>query len=144
MGVFNGEFGEVKEINERRNRIIVRLDDGNMRTIPLDRYKEVVLGYAITTNSAQGKTYETAFVLTGSTMQDRELTYVQASRARGATRIFATFDQMDTGELIKMMNRSNQKLIAQQMREQQAEEERSVVGVMNQAMKKMEERGISI
>jgi len=141
LGLINGEFGEVKEINEKRNRITIRLDDGQMRTVPLDRYKDVVLGYAITTHKAQGKTFESTCVLTGSAMQDRELTYVQASRARGTTRIFATFDQMDTGELTKMMNKSNQKLIAQQMREQ---EERSIAGVMNKALEKMNERGISI
>ena len=66
--------------------LTVKLDDG--RTVSLDTrlYDHVQLGYSFTTHKAQGMTAEHSFILAGGPMTSRELTYVQASRARGDSR----------------------------------------------------------
>lgn len=112
LGICNGDTGTVREVNVSRNRMTVKLDSGELKTVPLERYTNIELGYAVTTHKAQGKTVDNAYVLTGETMQDRELSYVQMSRARGTTRVYATFDQVNAGELATMMSRSNQKEMA--------------------------------
>ena len=64
------------------------LDNGKRVFIPLEGYEHVRLGYAVTTHKGQGATVENAFVLLGGPMQDRELSYVQMSRARGETHLY--------------------------------------------------------
>ena len=54
-------------------------------------------------------TVERAYVLTGGTLTDREMTYVQASRARGTTRWYVGHD---LDEVTQRMNRSHEKLAA--------------------------------
>lgn len=153
LGLINGEGGIVRSVNIRRNELTVKLDNGEMRSVPLDRYKDVALGYAMTTNKAQGKTVENTYLFAGSNqMQSRELSYVQVSRARGQTHIFVTKEQMQEGALAKEMSRNQQKVLAHEWKEEirakrqreEKERERSVAGVMGKAIEKMEERGISI
>ena len=62
----------------------------------------------------QGATVERCFVLCGGSMQDREATYVQASRAREETRLYV--DRVSAGEefsgLVRSMERSRAKELA--------------------------------
>jgi len=92
----------------------VRFDDGRLAVIPLSDFKNVSLGYAVTTHKAQGVTVDRAFVLLGGPMQDRELSYVQASRARTETRLYA--DRETAGDnlvdLTRAMQRSRPKILA--------------------------------
>jgi|GEM_PF-6620849 len=68
-------------------------------------------GYAMTTHRAQGITAEEVLVLTGTLQsRDRELTYVQASRARGATRIYIAGEPLE--EAAHRMNHSRPKEMA--------------------------------
>ena len=80
-----------------------------MKTFP-----HVELGYAVTTHKAQGMTAKDAYVLAGGAMQDRELTYVQASRGKGVTRFYLT--EADTGpelrDISRQMSKSNRKELA--------------------------------
>ena len=48
-------------------------------------------------------TVQNTFVLAGGAMQDRELSYVQASRARGDVRFFT--DEMEAGEDLAQLSR---------------------------------------
>jgi hypothetical protein len=61
-------------------------------------------------------------------MQDKELSYVQASRARGVTQLFTT--QMEAGpeheRLSRMMSKSHQKQLATDLQEQQGRHENEV------------------
>ena len=63
---------------------------------------------------AQGVTTEQVYVLAGNEMTHRELAYVDASRARGTTRIFT--EQADAGEtltsLARRMSKSRAKDLA--------------------------------
>jgi Ti-type conjugative transfer relaxase TraA len=120
LGVLNGEKATVREIDAKSETLIARMDGGELRVIPLQKYDQVQLGYAFTTHAEQGDTREKSFVLVGGSMQDRELSYVQMSRHRAEARIFTSIE--DAGNsleaLAEVMSRSRQKELAQEKREQ--------------------------
>jgi conjugative relaxase-like TrwC/TraI family protein len=120
LGVRNGEFGTVKEIDPINQTIKIRLDNGSRVKISLQTYDSIQLGYAVTTHKAQGVTVDRSYILAGGSMQDRELSYVQMSRSRTQTKIYTERAEVgDTiAELSKTMNRSRQKDIAQEKSEQ--------------------------
>lgn len=113
-GVSNGTLATIESINVLDRALTVTLDNKERRTIPLNRYKDVALGYAVTTHKAQGVTTENAYVLIGGSNQNREITYVQASRARGDTRFYT--ERAEVGEtlaqLSDQMQKSRQKELA--------------------------------
>ena len=123
-GVNNGDLGTVRDFEPITKHLIVKLDSGERVEVPTLVYKDISLGYAITTHKGQGKTVDNAFVLAGGSMQDRELSYVQMSRSRDETKIY--IEKSDAGEtlteLSKQMNNSRQKEMAHTLikeREQQ-------------------------
>lgn len=88
--VRNGDLGTVHRLDLARGRMTVRLDGGRDVVLPLAGFEHFELGYAVTTHKAQGATVRCAYVLCGNeAMTDRELTYVQASRAKQDTQFFA-------------------------------------------------------
>ncbi len=101
--VRNGGTGTVSALPEDDRAIRVRLDEGFEIGIDLSSYDNIELGYAVTTHKGQGQTVENAFVLAGGPMTDREITYVQSSRARGPTRIYS--DILSGGESIEALAR---------------------------------------
>ena len=107
LGVMNGDVGAVQQVIN--HSLAVRMDDGRSVTVDVRTYDHLRLGYALTTHKAQGMTAETAFVLTGGPMTDREISYVQASRARGTTRWYVA-DEL--APVIERMKRSHEKLAA--------------------------------
>jgi ATP-dependent exoDNAse (exonuclease V) alpha subunit len=129
-GVENGCLGAVAGVDSARQVLTVKLDKGKAVLIPVKEYEHVKLGYAVTTHKSQGATTENAYVLLGGPSQDRELSYVQASRARGTTRFF--LDRLEAGEdlqeLCKQMERSRQKDLAHDLLEQRGREERESQG----------------
>jgi ATP-dependent exoDNAse (exonuclease V) alpha subunit len=94
--------------------------------VPIKDYAHLKLGYALTTHKAQGATTENAYVLLGGPSQDRELSYVQASRARGTTRFF--LGKLEAGEdlrdLCKQMERSRQKDLSHDLLDGQGKEQK--------------------
>jgi conjugative relaxase-like TrwC/TraI family protein len=114
LGVKNGQLGTVTHVDCVAQTLYVQLDNKRKVQIPIQHYKDIKLGYAVTTHKSQGMTAENAFVLTSTSMQDKELSYVQASRARESTRIFTT--KVEAGEqlseLSAVMSRSRQKELA--------------------------------
>lgn len=103
FGLRNGDLGTVVAVRPGDEELTVRLDSGRVVAIPLADYSHVRLGYAMTTHKGQGVTCESAFVLAGGGMQDRHLTYVQASRARGETRLF--IDSLEAGAELTLIAR---------------------------------------
>lgn len=127
LGVFNGDLGTIERIRVSllpgHTEITVRLDRQERMglfqkharaTFTLKEYRDIDLGYAITTHKAQGGTFERSFVLGGGWMQDRELSYVQMSRAREETRLYVS--EADAGEdlsaLVSEMSRTRAKDLA--------------------------------
>lgn len=108
LGVMNGDFGTLEAVL-KGSQVLVRLDR-EVRGVPvrvsldLPHFTDLALGYAVTTHKAQGVTLERTLVLAGGWMQDRELSYVQMSRARGETHIFVT--ERDAGEDIAALTHS--------------------------------------
>lgn len=129
LGVTNGSFATIKSVAAKRTGgLSITAELGGSRKsvrFSTDNYDSIQLGYASTTHKAQGMTTENAFVLTNETMQDRELSYVQISRATEATRIYTTEDEAgeDLTSLAQSFERSRQKELAVLQRER-ADEER--------------------
>ena len=113
-GVKNGDRGDVIEVDAEKGTLAARLDSGELVRLSLADYGHVRPGYAMTTHKGQGATTENAYILAGGSMQDREISYVQASRSRGETRIFT--DVEEAGEsltrLVRQMSNSRQKEMA--------------------------------
>ena len=121
LGVNNGDLGTVVTVNQLRTRVSVRIDSGKRVDVLIKKYNHkrgdrkgelaLRLGYAVTTHKGQGSTVEKAYVLAGGFMQDREISYVQASRARRETRVYT--DEREAGKdlsgLARQMSTSRQK-----------------------------------
>src|SRR5690606_32492737 len=119
LGISNGDLGEVVSVSPGRNRLTVRLDRGERVTVDVTKYRDLALGYALTTHKAQGVTVENALVLLGGSMQDRELSYVQLTRARGNTWIFTSeaLAGPNLHELSSAMSRSRRKTLAHDLQQ---------------------------
>ena len=111
------EFATVTRIERLSGRLTVQLDGQDDRPVrfSLRDFDSLRLGYAATVHRAQGMTLEQdAYVLVGGSMQNREMTYVQISRARGETHLFC--DERTAGrdesELVRMVSRSEEKFSA--------------------------------
>jgi Ti-type conjugative transfer relaxase TraA len=91
LDVRNGQRGILKEIDEKARTIAVRMDDGKDKVLNLDEYHSIDYGWASTTHKAQGATVERAYVYghTKESMANQHATYVQISRAREETKIYA-------------------------------------------------------
>lgn len=129
VGVVNGDLGTVVKVNPLTDHLYVRLDRNDLIAVPLFNYRSVELGYALTTHKMQGETTTNAYVLSGGSMLDREMAYVQMSRHRDNARLY--FAVEDSGNEIQriaaVMNRSRQKEIAQEQRpEYQHDRERPI------------------
>jgi Ti-type conjugative transfer relaxase TraA len=127
FNVKNGDLGTVLDISQIQRQIKVKLDNENNVTIPFQRYTDIQLGYAVTTHKAQGVTVNKAYVLVGGNMQDRELSYVQMSRGKEQTKIYTNRADGDENKnvidsLSKLMNRSRQKDIAQDVVKEKIQE----------------------
>lgn len=106
LGVENGTLGVIEDISLLGSRLRVRLDDKRCISFTLSEYRALELSYASTAHKGQGCTVENAFVLAGGPMQDRELSYVQMSRARGTTRLY--WDNAEPGPLLEPLTRAMQ------------------------------------
>lgn len=111
--VRNGHLGVVVKVGSLSKVITVKLEDERMVTIPLKKYSDLTTSYALTCHASQGITIENSYILLGGSMQDREISYVQASRARGTTRMFC--DEESSKGLAQQMARSRQKNLAHEV-----------------------------
>jgi conjugative relaxase-like TrwC/TraI family protein len=107
LGVFNGDLGTISAADA--DTVEVLLDQGRTVVVDLKKYEALRLGYAVTTHKAQGLTTDATLILTGP-MQDRELSYVQVSRARHRTEIFGPAESEE--RLATRMSRSRRKTLA--------------------------------
>lgn len=123
FGVLNGDLGTVVRVHPLKEAISVFMDPrgdgtaGRIVTITLKDYDKLQLGYARTTHKEQGATVENAFVLLGGAMQDKEISFVQASRHREGVRLYA--DRFEAGHelegLAMQMELSGAKVLAHEL-----------------------------
>lgn len=121
LGVSNGDFGTIENIrgllSSPLTPLTIRLDHEDEHGKPVRvtltpaAYKDLELGYAVTTHKAQGATVDRTFVLGGGWMQDRELSYVQMSRHREDCHIYTSVADAgeDLGALSQSMSHSRMK-----------------------------------
>jgi ATP-dependent exoDNAse (exonuclease V) alpha subunit len=116
LGLVKSEFATVTRIERLSERLTVQLDgQEELVRFSLREFDSLRLGYAATVHRAQGMTLEQdAYVLVGSSMQNREMTYVQISRARGETHLFCDEKTAgrDESELVRKVSRSEEKFSA--------------------------------
>jgi ATP-dependent exoDNAse (exonuclease V) alpha subunit len=91
--VENGATGEVLALNLDANTIDVQLAD---RTVTLYGPQQTALrlNYAQHVYSAQGRTVDRAYIVTGSWQAGRETSYVAASRTREASFVFSDYSSL--------------------------------------------------
>ena len=85
IGVFNGDTGILREINEFAETAEVEFEDGRFATYSFKQLEELELAYAITIHKSQGSEYPAVIlpVLSGPQMLlNRNLLYTAVTRAR--------------------------------------------------------------
>lgn len=85
VGVFNGDMGIVREINEYAETMTVEFDEGRMVEYAWKNIDELELAYAITIHKSQGSEYPAVVIplLNGPRMlMNRNLLYTAVTRAR--------------------------------------------------------------
>ena len=85
MGVFNGDVGTIKEINDYTEMLSVEYDEGKIVEYPFKLLEELELAYAITIHKSQGSEYPAVVIplLSGPRMlMNRNLLYTAVTRAR--------------------------------------------------------------
>lgn len=99
-GVFNGDMGIVREINDFAETMTVEFDEGRMVEYPYKLLGELELAYAITIHKSQGSEYPAVVIplLSGPSMlMNRNLLYTAVTRARKCVTLVGnevTFAQM--------------------------------------------------
>jgi ATP-dependent exoDNAse (exonuclease V) alpha subunit len=119
LNVENGDMGRVVSVDEQSQSMDVRLDDGRRVSLGLQEYPHVRLGYACTTHKLQGASLENVYLLMGGGMLDREMAYVQLSRAKGQAWIFTSELEAGPGlvDLVRQASKSHQKTMAVDLQE---------------------------
>ncbi len=93
LGVKNGSTGTITAIKQdRRSRKItlsVSLDSGEQIQFNTSDYNSMEYGYAVSIHKSQGKTVDRSFVWLNESFLNKELNYVQMSRSRYETQVYA-------------------------------------------------------
>ena len=95
QGIFNGDVGMIKEINETAKTVVVEYDDLRRVTYPVSGLDEIELAYAITIHKSQGSEYPAVIMplLAGPKMLfNRNLLYTGVTRAKNCVTILGSRD----------------------------------------------------
>ena len=98
MGIFNGDFGRIEEIDTRSASMTVCFDDARTVEYPFTELEDLELAYAITVHKSQGSEYPAVIlpILTGpSGLFNRNLLYTAVTRARNCVVILGSRDGVD-------------------------------------------------
>ena len=108
MGIFNGDMGIIREINEYSQDLVVEYDEKRRVRYPFADLDEIELSYAITIHKSQGSEYPAVIlpILGGPRMLlNRNLLYTAVTRAKSTVVILGsnqTLEQMvDNEEQLK-------------------------------------------
>lgn len=99
LGVFNGDMGIVKEINDYAQNIVVEYDEHKRVTYPFAGLDELELAYAITIHKSQGSEYPAVIMplLSGPRMLfNRNLLYTGVTRAKACVTILGSKQMVNT------------------------------------------------
>lgn len=84
-GIFNGEFGIIKDINEEESQIQVEYDDGKIAWYGYQELEQIEHAYAITVHKSQGSEFDVVILpITASApmLLTRNLLYTAITRAK--------------------------------------------------------------
>jgi exodeoxyribonuclease V alpha subunit len=93
QGIFNGDMGTIREINEFANILTIEFDEGRFVDYPFSNIEELELAYALTIHKSQGREYPAVILplLTGPRMLfSRNLLYTAVTRARKCVMILGS------------------------------------------------------
>ena len=93
QGIFNGDMGTIREINEFANILTIEFDEGHFVDYPFSNIEELELAYAVTIHKSQGSEYPAVILplLTGPRMLfSRNLLYTAVTRARKCVMILGS------------------------------------------------------
>lgn len=102
VGVFNGDTGILKEINEFAETATVEFEDGRFAEYSFKQLEELELAYAITIHKSQGSEYPAVILplLSGPKMlMNRNLLYTGVTRARKCVTVVGSEETF--GEMIR-------------------------------------------
>ena len=102
IGVFNGDTGILKEINEFAETAEVEFEDGRFAVYSFKQLEELELAYAITIHKSQGSEYPAVILplLSGPKMLlNRNLLYTAVTRARKCVTVVGSEETF--GEMIR-------------------------------------------
>lgn len=102
VGVFNGDTGILKEINEFAETATVEFEDGRFADYSFKQLEELELAYAITIHKSQGSEYPAVILplLSGPKMlMNRNLLYTGVTRARKCVTVVGSEENF--GEMIR-------------------------------------------
>lgn len=107
-GIFNGDMGIVKEINEYSQDVVVEFDESRRVRYPFADLDEIELAYAITIHKSQGSEYPAVImpILGGPRMLlNRNLLYTAVTRAKNTVCILGSketvYTMVDNEEQLK-------------------------------------------
>lgn len=89
-GIFNGDCGIIREINNFAEQMSIDFDDGKIVYYPFSQLEELELAYAVTIHKSQGSEYPAVVIpiLTGPAMLfNRNLLYTAVTRAKDCVTI---------------------------------------------------------
>lgn len=93
VGIFNGDMGILKEINEYAQTAVIEYDEHRQVTYSFSQMEEVELAYAVTIHKSQGSEYPAVIMplLGGPRMLfNRNLLYTGVTRARSCVTILGS------------------------------------------------------
>ena len=93
IGVFNGDMGVVKEINDFSQEMVVEFDEHRRVSYPFHQLDEIELAYAVTIHKSQGSEYPAVIMplLSGPRMLfNRNLLYTGVTRAKSCVTILGS------------------------------------------------------
>ncbi len=93
MGIFNGDIGIVRSIDEYAREVVVEFDEHRRVTYPYAGLEELELAYAVTIHKSQGSEYPAVIMplLTGPHMLfNRNLLYTGVTRAKSCVTILGS------------------------------------------------------
>lgn len=93
MGVFNGDLGVIRSIDDYAKEVVVEFDEHRRVTYPYAGLDEIELAYAVTIHKSQGSEYPAVIMplLTGPHMLfNRNLLYTGVTRAKACVTILGS------------------------------------------------------
>ena len=98
IGVFNGDMGFIREIDEYNQVVMVEFDDGRLAEYPYAQLEELEHAYAITIHKSQGSEYPVVIIPLFNVppkLLNRNLLYTAVTRARKGVVIVGNIGLVD-------------------------------------------------